>query len=102
MTKLKTYCENPNCPNHGNALKLLSYFECHRCGGVFCPDCRLPENHYCSYIPKGELKDRKQCQFPTCRKTISEFAPKCGRCEKLFCYDHILPKDHQCPGSKKQ
>ncbi|MFA4877258.1 MAG: AN1-type zinc finger protein [Methanoregula sp.] len=33
-------------------------FTCQHCGGLFCPDCRLPPNHNCSGLGSWNRKPR--------------------------------------------
>ncbi|WP_321505901.1 AN1-type zinc finger protein [uncultured Methanoregula sp.] len=44
------------CENCGTECALP--FTCQHCGGVFCPDCRLPPNHNCAGIGRWNRKPR--------------------------------------------
>jgi len=44
-------------------------FTCHSCGGSFCVDHRLPENHDCTHIfdnPKFQIPDDLVLDIPMC------------------------------------
>ena len=65
-------------------------FNCKFCGGIFCGEHRLPENHSCKKISaKYDLRCRK-CNIPIYRSKI------CNSCKQAFCIKHRSKKNHDC------
>ena len=59
------YCENNFAganyerPSEGGVIfrgkSIAMSFICRRCGGTFCADCRLPEQHDCHGLEKNRI-----------------------------------------------
>lgn len=58
-------------------------FTCNRCGGSFCSDCRLPENHDCDGIPiSGGFKECVPHKKSPVSSNPSQVHPK--NCIRVF------------------
>ena len=86
----------------------LMPFKCRRCGGSFCNDHRLPENHECvglenvNKVPLNETKVSFKDIFGECKKCGEKvYLPfECKYCGYKYCGKHRLPENHGCVGLK--
>jgi len=70
----------PECNRCG--AKVLFLFTCRYCGGRFCEEHRLPENHQCVSLPKGLFWYQKRTHedeiYYREKQNVTVNCPKCN------------------------
>jgi hypothetical protein len=64
--------------------KVMLPYQCRYCGGYFCPDHRLPENHECSRLPRRGWNDKPGF------KESGQVEPKPKTRPSLHNFTHVL------------